>query len=254
MITKFRNGVSEKIGSYVYRLIDPRNGNTFYVGKGKGDRVFAHVAGSLNPVDDEDEISLKIKTIREIRAANLEVIHVIHRHGMDENTALEVEAALIDIYPGLCNEQGGYGSADRGPMNAVEIDEAYSAPLIDELPTGNLIIKIKQERIDLFTSYSDPIYEAARYIWRISESGAKVGRLVFAVQYGIIKGVYESTAWYQGTEENVKHFNNFYEEISRNPKRWGFVGKKVAESSKYEGKLIPEKYRRQGMAFPVLKT
>ena len=27
----------------VYRLIDPRNGETFYVGRGKGNRVFSHI-------------------------------------------------------------------------------------------------------------------------------------------------------------------------------------------------------------------
>lgn len=37
--------VVEKLKSYVYRLIDPRNGETFYVGKGKGNRVFSHVEG-----------------------------------------------------------------------------------------------------------------------------------------------------------------------------------------------------------------
>ena len=33
---KFTHEVCEKIGYYVYRLVDPRNGQTFYVGKGKG--------------------------------------------------------------------------------------------------------------------------------------------------------------------------------------------------------------------------
>lgn len=37
----FSNEVKEKLKFYVYRLVDPRNGRTFYVGKGKGDRVFA---------------------------------------------------------------------------------------------------------------------------------------------------------------------------------------------------------------------
>ena len=41
-ITAFPQEVIEKIGFYVYRLLDPRNGETFYVGKGKGNRVFNH--------------------------------------------------------------------------------------------------------------------------------------------------------------------------------------------------------------------
>jgi hypothetical protein len=44
--------VVAKLKTYVYRLIDPRNGETFYVGKGQGDRVFSHVRGEI----DGDEI------------------------------------------------------------------------------------------------------------------------------------------------------------------------------------------------------
>jgi len=36
---KFTTEVIDKMKFYVYRLIDPRNGETFYVGKGKGNRV-----------------------------------------------------------------------------------------------------------------------------------------------------------------------------------------------------------------------
>jgi len=39
--------VFEKLGYYVYRLIDPRNGETFYVGKGRGNRVFDHIKGKV---------------------------------------------------------------------------------------------------------------------------------------------------------------------------------------------------------------
>jgi hypothetical protein len=35
----FSQSVVEAIRFYVYRLIDPRNGETFHVGKGKGNRV-----------------------------------------------------------------------------------------------------------------------------------------------------------------------------------------------------------------------
>lgn len=40
MIKKFSNAVCERIGYYVYILKDPRNDTVFYVGKGKGNRLF----------------------------------------------------------------------------------------------------------------------------------------------------------------------------------------------------------------------
>ena len=39
----FSSEVCKALAYYVYRLIDPRNGETFYVGKGKDNRVFEHV-------------------------------------------------------------------------------------------------------------------------------------------------------------------------------------------------------------------
>ena len=42
-ITEFPPEVIKELNYYVYRLIDPRNGETFYVGKGKGNRVFEHL-------------------------------------------------------------------------------------------------------------------------------------------------------------------------------------------------------------------
>lgn len=47
-IKAFPEEVISKMNYYVYRLIDPRNGETFYVGKGKGNRVFQHMKGALD--------------------------------------------------------------------------------------------------------------------------------------------------------------------------------------------------------------
>ena len=58
-IEKFSPEVCKELDYYVYRLIDPRNGETFYVGKGKDNRVFEHVKQALKLDKDEDEITVK---------------------------------------------------------------------------------------------------------------------------------------------------------------------------------------------------
>jgi hypothetical protein len=76
--------VAKKLGYYVYRLIDPRNGETFYVGKGKCDRVFQHARGALKLSGGlEDKLDSKMQRINEIAKARLAVGHVIHRHGIE---------------------------------------------------------------------------------------------------------------------------------------------------------------------------
>lgn len=57
-INEFSQETINKIGYYVYRLIDPRNGQTFYVGKGKGNRVFQHVLGAIGYYDGVDKKKL----------------------------------------------------------------------------------------------------------------------------------------------------------------------------------------------------
>ncbi len=96
---RFSNEAISQMGYYVYRLVDPRNGQTFYVGKGKGNRIFAHAKCALASYEnesckekDEDEISAKYKVIREIAADGLQVISIIQRWGLDEKTAFEVKA------------------------------------------------------------------------------------------------------------------------------------------------------------------
>ncbi|EPM0272500.1 LEM-3-like GIY-YIG domain-containing protein, partial [Klebsiella pneumoniae] len=103
-IDSFPPEVAERLQYYVYRLIDPRNGETFYVGKGKGNRVFAHARGDI----ESDSLSEKMTRIRSIHIAGFDVAHVIHRHGLSEKSAFEVEAALIDAYPGITNIMDGH--------------------------------------------------------------------------------------------------------------------------------------------------
>lgn len=107
----FTPTVAGKLNYYVYRLIDPRNGETFYIGKGRGNRLFAHVKGELRA--DTEELTDTFLRIRKIRADGFDIAHVVHRHGLTEDQAFEVEAALIDAYPEVTNQLGGKYSNDR---------------------------------------------------------------------------------------------------------------------------------------------
>ena len=135
---QFPDGVAELLKWYVYRLIDPRNGETFYVGKGQGNRVFAHAKGQM-PEDDEI-LDSKLKRIKEIQSAGLEVGHVIHRHGIStQDRAYEVEAAVIDAYPGLTNKARGYGARDYGSRHVEEIIDEYAG---EEFEVKELLLLI----------------------------------------------------------------------------------------------------------------
>jgi hypothetical protein len=239
----FPSDVVEKLKTYVYRLIDPRNGETFYVGKGKGNRVFAHIRG--DEVLEGDEIDNKLKRIREIRLAGFEVAHVIHRHGMDEATAFEVEAALIDAYPGLTNIVGGTGGTDYGAMHAKEIIRRYSAePAVFRQKA--LLINVNR------TATERSLYDATRYAWKIDKRKAKQADVILATMQGMIVGAFIAHDWLEATAANFPG----RAEGDGVPGRFGFVGEEAPEDMKrlYVGKRVPDEYRKRGAANPIKYT
>ncbi len=234
--------VALKLKTYVYRLIDPRNGETFYVGKGKGSRVFAHIRGEVGLEDDE--MNNKLKRIRQIRLAGFDVAHVIHRHGMDEATALEVEAALMDAYPGLANIAGGTGG-DCGAMHAQEIIRRYSAePAVFQHRA--LLINVNRSAAER------SLYEATRYAWKIDKRKAKHAEVILSTMQGLIVGAFVAHNWLEATAANFPG----RAEGNGVPGRFGFVGEEAPESMKrlYVGKRVPDEYRKQGAANPIKYT
>lgn len=245
MITKFSPEVSEEIKFYVYRLIDPRNGHTFYIGKGKGNRIFDHMNGIVKREDEmsegieesqEDEDSQKISTIREIQNNGLEVIHVIHRHGLEEDVALEVEAALIEVYPGISNVASGRGSNERGVMNVQQIETTYKREVLEEIEDKCIMIKITNYHLDRCNM---DIYETTRVSWRLNKQRAEKAEYVLSVLNGVIVAVYKPSTW----SINPNHGT-----------RLEFFGEEASDDikAKYIGKRIPEKFRKKGMASPCL--
>ena len=127
--------------------------------------MFDHAAAQVKD-SKGDPVDPKIKRIHEIRGLGMEVEHVIHRHGMTEAAAKEVEAALIDAYPGLVNRVAGSGSSDRGARHARQIVLEYAA---EEFVLADRLIMISigqmwRER---------GVYEAVRGLWRMNMGRAR---------------------------------------------------------------------------------
>lgn len=235
MVQSFSTEIVEKLKTYVYRLIDPRNGETFYVGKGKGNRVFQHCKAAIQGENPGD----KLNRIREIINGGFEVSHVIHRHGMSESTAFEVEAALIDAYPGLTNEVSGSGSNEFGAMHAQEIVTRYQAE--PAVFTHRVIL------INVNRSASDrSLYDATRYTWKINPKKAARAEYILAVRQGLILGVFVAEQWLPDTTVNFP---------GRVPVtgRYGFVGRPAPEEirTQYIGKSVPDRFRKRGAANPI---
>ncbi|MEC8886327.1 MAG: hypothetical protein VX875_04325 [Pseudomonadota bacterium] len=246
---KFSSEIIEQLKWYVYRLIDPRTGQTFYVGRGKGSRVFDHINGVAVEQDDAF-LSLKMKQIRDIQLANLSVIHLIHRHGLEnQDIAAQIEAALIDAYPGLTNIANGEGSNEYGVAHIQEIIAMYKAEIVN--------IKHKALLISINKSVAErDIYDAVRFAWRLSKSEAENAEIILATVEGVIKGVFIPEKWLEATDENFPNFKllneNTYDKHKRN-NRYGFIGKTapIEIQEYYLGKRIPENYRKKGASNPV---
>lgn len=186
----FSQRTIDALGHYVYRLVDPRNGTTFYVGKGVGQRVFNHVEELKNT---PERASDKLAVLKELASSNLDPEYIIHRHGMDADTAFEVEAALIDCYPNLTNEQGGHHNTGRGAKTIRDIKRLYELP---EMPLPSdpvLVINVNhiQNRTD-----RKAIYSQVKGHWVVSVKNASKMKYVIAAYRGMAIGVFTVDKWY----------------------------------------------------------
>jgi len=144
----------EKHPYYVYCLVDPRNNQTFYIGKGKGNRIFAHRQATLSMLrkydlldENETAITLKIRTIQEINEMKLKISSYILSYGLTESEAYASENALINYAQliqgiSLTNLVKGHGSK---VMSVEEIEDRYGfQPMpINEIATDELILAVK---------------------------------------------------------------------------------------------------------------
>lgn len=154
-----------QLGYYVYALIDPVTEKPFYIGKGKDNRVFNHIACALDP----DIINPKYETIRAIQSTGKNVKHIIIRHGLTEHEALEIEAAIIDLLNYFkiptTNLVSGQKTLQFGVMSTDDVIRLYNAKPLTKLKHKAIIINLNSQHPRNMSAID--LYNATRQAWAI---------------------------------------------------------------------------------------
>lgn len=184
---KVPDEVGDVFKSYVYVYIDPRDEQPFYIGKGRGNRLFSHL-------DDQAE-SEKVRRIAELRAAGLEPQIDMLRYGLSDAEAALVEAAAIDLIgrPPLTNIMAGHHDQSFGRITSHEIITMLTAkPVV--VREQALLFTINR----LYRSGMSPaeLYEATRKSWKVDPRRAKKVELALAVYQGVVREVYRIREWH----------------------------------------------------------
>jgi hypothetical protein len=228
---EFNQGTIEALAYYVYALVDPRDNRIFYIGKGKGNRVFQHAKDSLN----ENDQSLKLDIIRSILREGKQVELYILRHNLTEEIAFIVESTLIDLLTYnkfnktnlLANIAAGYHQWDEGIKNVDEINAIYNCAKIDVNHGDTLLL------VSLNNSFNQKnakgvyrrvdIYEATRKYWPIGKNSPQEIKYVLGVYKGVVRSVIEVESW---TWTKIAEDGTIFKKD-----RCVFEGKLIADSS-----------------------
>lgn len=185
-------------GFYVYALIDPRNNQVFYIGKGTGNRVFSHEIESGKSPESEKN---KLQKIREIEASGHETKRVVINWGMTEPEAFSAEAALINLMNYLSADTLTNAVAGHHGHEALSVEDfeiMYGAEHLqpEDIQHSIMVIKINK----LFRRDMSPkdLYDAIRGNWRASLNSIQKRKVeyVFGVYNQLIVGVYKPNEWH----------------------------------------------------------
>lgn len=245
---KFSNSVLSQLKHYVYIYSHPKTNEIFYIGKGKGNRVFSHL-------NDKSE-SKKVKYLQELYDSGLKPKIEILIHGIeDDKVTLNIESSIIDLIgiKQLTNNKVGYKSKTYGRMTIDQINSIYKKqPVNIEEPA----ILIRINKAFRFTMSEMELYDYTRGRWKLTPKRAKNAKYGFAVYQGVIQEVYEIFDWHKaGTTNSIRSKN---EEIGLNSAgrlvdRYEFTGRIASKKIRDKYRLMSvEHYFKKGNSNPIM--
>jgi uncharacterized protein len=204
--------VAKLLEYYVYVYIDPSNGKPFYIGKGKGNRLFSHLK-------DQSETE-KVVRIADIRRSGKEPRIEILRYGLSDSEAHLVEAAAIDLIgkSRLTNRMAGQHERSFGRITAQRVITMLKAKKVKVQHKAILLTINKLYRSDIT---KQELYEMTRGTWKAGELRRNKVEYAFALFQGVVLEVYKIKRWYPaGT---LTYYTRDTSDLKKSG-RWEFLG------------------------------
>lgn len=246
MNEEFSIKAQESIKYYIYCLVDPKDKNIFYIGKGKGNRVFQHAKAALDKNVKSDKLELIRKIQRRHNPKFNKVKYYFLRSGIEtEAEAYEYESLAIDLIriidkkqKPLTNIQTGSHSGQVGLMTLKEIKQKYEPEyLTTAIPVILITINIEYEDLKQKiqnslideNSFEQEIYERTRKSWVVSFKKVQTIKYALAVYRGYTVAAYEVASW---------------NKIEADPRRCEFHGRIIQKDEALYQELVEKLVRR----------
>jgi hypothetical protein len=185
------------LGFYVYALRDPRDGEVFYVGKGKGERILQHVTeAGKNPMSEK----AKLKRIKDIESKGFEVEHLFLRTGLKtEDVAFAIEQAVIDAFLAnratsdgvskLTNLVAGHEHQELGLASLDTVLAKHRKTKTPQIQEPILVLKLNR----LWEPDMNPesLLKVSQGVWGVGKDVREKAKIAVVISFGIIRGVYE---------------------------------------------------------------
>lgn len=235
-----------ELGTYVYALVDPRDHEVFYVGKGVEHRWLSHIKSADGAT--EDDPGLKLSRIREIHSAGMAVgVHFLRRQIPSDKLALELEALAIDVlvlgnkldstkYGALTNKVLGHEAIGKRYMSLAEAAHTFIAEEIGEVIEPVIMLNLART----WTPEMSPeeLWEFTRNAWQVG-SRREGAKFAFAVSFGVVRAVYQIAGWRERCEPD----RNWRDDIGKKP-RWIIESEHAPVSDPSMAKYLQKSVKR----------